>query len=444
MIIDERLLHFIWQYRCFHTGSLCTLQGEPVHIIYPGRYNLDGGPDFLEAIIQIGDKRWAGHVEIHTKESHWHVHKHEGDIKYQNVILHVVWNCDIKNRRLPTLSLEGRIPPSLIAKYRKQMEQKLLLPCHYEANVVPEIILIHWRERLMIERLEQKALGVLELLNLLNDDWNQLAFVHLATYLGLPANTEVMKALAQSIDYKIILKNGDANFTIEAILFGVSGLLQDVSIQDYTLALKNEYKYQMHKYGLKDTTSFKWQWLRMRPSSFPTIRIAQLASICTHLFPIMDKILDDPIYFLLALEKIETSSYWESHYTFEKISKKRKKHIGKDLCNRIGSNVIAPLLMAYSLHSGNKDYQEVALELLSKLPAEDNALLKKFAGIFPESHTSSHSQGLIQLYKQYCAKKRCLDCAIGCHILKRKANFDTPVKKSIFEIREEEVQYARA
>lgn len=444
MIIDERLLHFIWQYRCFHAGSLHTIQGEPLQIIYPGRYNLDGGPDFLEAIIQIGDERWAGHVEIHTKESHWHAHKHEGDVKYRNVILHVVWDCDIKNRRLPTMSLEGRVPPSLVAIYRKQMEQKLLLPCHSVASHVPEIIFTHWRERLMIERLEQKALGVLELLNLLNDDWNQLAFVQLATYLGLPANTEVMKALSLSIDYKIILKNGNSNFTIEAMLFGVAGMLQDIAIQDYTLALKKEYKYQKHKYGLQENTAVQWQWLRMRPSSLPTIRIAQLASICTHLFPIMDKILDEPAAFLLALEKIETSAYWESHYTFEKISKKRSKHIGKDLCHRIGSNVIAPLLMAYSIHTGNKAYQEGAIELLSKLPAEDNVLLKKFAGIFPNSHTASHSQGLLQLYKHYCVKKRCLDCAIGCHILKREANFDTPINKTIFEIQEEEFQYARA
>ncbi len=52
--------------------------------------------------------------------------------------------------------------------------------------------------------------------------------------------------------------------------------------------------------------------------------------------------------------------------------------------------------------------------------------------------------GWLQLYKHYCVKKRRLDCTIGCHILKREANFDTPINKTIFEIQEEEFQYARA
>ncbi len=443
-MVDERILQFIWQYRCYNANNLFTEQGDIIQVIHPGRYNKDGGPDFLEAIIQIGDTRWAGHVEIHTKESLWHVHGHERDTKYHNVILHVVWECDLGERRLPTLCLEGRVPLSLLSLYKNQMEQKQLLPCQSEYHDIPEIIYTHWRERLMIERLEQKAADILSLLSTLNNDWNQAAFVLLATYLGLPCNTESMHDLAMAIDYRIMLKNGSSLFTTESILFGAAGLLQDVAVQDYAIALKKEYIYQQHKYSLRALNPHRWQWLRMRPASFPTLRIAQLASICATLFPVMDKIIDNPLSFLLALESIETSSYWESHYTFEKPSIKRRKHIGKDLSHRIGSNVVAPILMAYGIHSCNMKFQEAAIDLLASLPAESNAILQKLPNSFPPSTSSAHTQGLLQLYKQYCTKKRCLDCAIGCHILRRTFNVENLSKKGTFEIREEEYQYVRA
>jgi len=443
-MVDEKLLQFIWQYRCYNPSALTTIQGETVTVIYPGRYNYDGGPDFLEAILLIGNTKWAGHVEIHTKESLWHTHGHSNDDKYRNVILHVVIESDLDTRALPTLSLEGRIAPSLLASYRRQMEQKQLLPCQSDIQSVPEIVFTHWRERMMVERLQYKAQHILALLSELNNDWNQVAFILVSSCLGLPSNTEAMERLARAIDYKIMLKNGDSIFTAEAMLFGVAGMLADVPVQDYTLALQKEYLYQKQKYHLKEMTLVQWQWLRMRPASFPTVRIAQLAAICTTLFPFMEKIVENQLSFLSALEHIETSKYWQRHYTFEKTGKERKKHIGKDLSNRIGSNVVAPLLIAYGIYKYDSSYQDKAIDLISSLPPEENTITKKFLGISTPSLTSAHTQGLLQLYKNYCVKKKCLDCAIGCHILKKSANLEIYANKPTFEIQEEEILYARA
>jgi hypothetical protein len=37
-----------------------------------------------------------------------------------------------------------------------------------------------------------------------------------------------------------------------------------------------------------------------------------------------------------------------------------------------------------------------------------------------ETKQSSQTQALLQLKNNYCNEKRCLDCAIGCNILKRE------------------------
>ena len=92
--MKEELLHYAWRTRQYNPLQLSTTDQQPVQVIHPGRYNLDAGPDFLEAKIKIGDTLWVGHVEIHVLASDWNKHFHADDPKYRNVILHVVYDAD--------------------------------------------------------------------------------------------------------------------------------------------------------------------------------------------------------------------------------------------------------------------------------------------------------------------------------------------------------------
>jgi hypothetical protein len=91
LVINERLLQFIWQLQYFNKNELATTDGESVQVITPGQYNNNQGPDFSNAKILIGHTTWAGTVELHIKTSDWNKHKHDADKNYANVILHVVW-----------------------------------------------------------------------------------------------------------------------------------------------------------------------------------------------------------------------------------------------------------------------------------------------------------------------------------------------------------------
>src|SRR5687768_11789850 len=93
--MTERLLQFIWQLRYFNKQALATTRGEALHILFPGIFNKNQGPDFSEAKIKIGNTTWAGNVEIHVKSSDWKKHQHDSDRNYDTVILHVVWEDDL-------------------------------------------------------------------------------------------------------------------------------------------------------------------------------------------------------------------------------------------------------------------------------------------------------------------------------------------------------------
>ena len=106
----EEFLYYLWENR-LTDKDLKTTEGEAVEVVATGYRNTDSGPDFLEAKIQIGDKLWAGHVEIHVKTSDWNRHGHQSDKAYKNVILHVVYENDTQVNDIPTTPKSTTSPP---------------------------------------------------------------------------------------------------------------------------------------------------------------------------------------------------------------------------------------------------------------------------------------------------------------------------------------------
>ncbi len=85
--MNEKFLHYVWQFQKFSKTKLRTTDGEHLIILDCGKPNIHAGPDFLHAKIKIGDTIWAGHVEIHINSTDWYAHKHQQDEKYKSVIL---------------------------------------------------------------------------------------------------------------------------------------------------------------------------------------------------------------------------------------------------------------------------------------------------------------------------------------------------------------------
>ena len=77
----EDILHYIWKFRLFQK-DLRTTDGQEIEVIDVGLPNTNEGPDFFNAKIKIGDKVWAGNVEIHTSSDEWVKHKHHTNKNY--------------------------------------------------------------------------------------------------------------------------------------------------------------------------------------------------------------------------------------------------------------------------------------------------------------------------------------------------------------------------
>src|SRR5262245_35658005 len=150
--MTERLLQFIWQFQYFNKGELATSHGEDLQIIFPGQFNRNQGPDFLQAKIRIGTTTWAGNVELHFKTSEWEKHNHHRDDNYNSVILHVVWEHDVPDQySIPVLELKERISKLLLQRYDDLMKAISFAPCEKSIHLASDITWKSWKERLLAE-----------------------------------------------------------------------------------------------------------------------------------------------------------------------------------------------------------------------------------------------------------------------------------------------------
>ncbi len=101
--LTERHIQALWYDQAFRPQRLFTKDGELVQIVYPGDWNLAAGPDFKNAVLEIGEerRRMKGDVEVHLNPSSWITHGHGSDPAYQNVIAHITWGCGPVPATLP-------------------------------------------------------------------------------------------------------------------------------------------------------------------------------------------------------------------------------------------------------------------------------------------------------------------------------------------------------
>ena len=422
--MKEELIHYVWKTKNFDFKGLVTTEGSNLTIEKFGHYNLNAGPDFLEGMVSFGKSKWYGHIEMHVFSSDWIKHKHETDEKYQNVILHVVYEEDEiiyrkDGSRIPCIELKGRIPQHIIEGYEKLHARTDEIACSSELGNEEVDIFYFQLNRMYVERLEAKSYPIAIELESNNNNWNQALFVSIAKGMGLPVNSHAMESLAKTIPISLVSKHSDQKFQLEAIFFGQAGMLLGNWIDEYPQRLKDEYSFLKKKYQLLGMNGVEWKLSRMRPASFPTLRIAFLAALYNKHPDLHAKILNEEhLENVMNLFDLKINDYWENHFLWDKETSYSKKRLGFTAKANIIVNSIVPYLFAYGQFMAEDKYVDRAMRFMSKLKPESNNIIKRWKSHNINVRNAMDSQALIHLYKEYCLKKRCTECAFGNKILK--------------------------
>jgi hypothetical protein len=423
--MKEDFVQTVWKYQLFNTNNLVSTSGKKIEIIHPGFSHINAGPDFLSAKILIDGMLWAGNVEIHTHSSEWYAHHHHKDPAYNNVILHVVYiddanKCLTENElELNTLVLKEYIEERTLVAYERLASDMRVLPCKSWWNKIDKSIVENWLIRLCIERLMQKCEQLKERLKILQNHWDQLFFELLARQLGFHVNAEPMERLARSIKVEYLQKLADQPLSIEALLFGQAGMLNRNFTDEYPKALQKEYQYLKKKYSLVPMELSTWKFSRLRPSNFPSIRIAQLASIIRNKPRFFSEILSiKELSTLNNYFEVELPEYWNTHFSFDKESTWRIKQIGDDSIDKLILNTICLVWLLYGDVKDDEEYKIKCLQAMERLKAENNRYTQQFDDCHYSLESSIQSQGQRFLWENYCDHKKCLTCSIGIHGLK--------------------------
>lgn len=480
--IPEELIYKIWEEKRFDS-SLATADGLSIEVIDCGVRNSDeAGPDYRNARIKIGSLTFTGDVEIDTLHSDWKSHGHNLNQRYNKVILHAVLSNDSSypfvvtqsGRKVPTLSLEGYLSTSIKQNIQQdlktiQTEDEIKMPCSQINHIVERREKLNYLKSLGLLRFRKKCeknierLKELILLNELNikepkvyhdfhkeissreftqkdfehlELWQQLYYEEIFEALGYSKNKDIMLKLSKTVDIKFLKSVTELNKEkIESILFHVSGMFPEVidipdeETSEYIRKSLDLWTNVKQNYDSGMLNKNDWNFFKLRPQNFPTIRIAAGARL-------LEKIIVHEQFIRLInifkqhsdINKLVTKlrneiiikgeGYWAGHYNFNKATKTKLNYfIGLGRADEIVINIILPIFSVYFEINGNKDISQKVLDLfLNYYQKEGNHLVDQVndtLGLKNEKFRSVYYQGMIDLFRNYCIKNKCMDCEIG-------------------------------
>lgn len=410
--MKEDLLHFIWQSKFLLRHSLILTSGIPVEVLQTGMYNRDAGPDFLNARVRIGDTLWVGNIEFHVQSSDWIAHQHHQDDAYNNVILHIVYHHDrpiyyANHTPIPTLELRHYLPPILLKRYAHLQQSKTEIPCYAIFEKPESIKLLAWFDRLLVNRLERKTEIFRQILHQHQQHWEEAFYVYTARYMGSHTNAQPFEWLAERIPLQIISRHKNRPDQLMALCFGVSGFLNKPVDEKHNV-LSKEYSFLKSKYGLQEVPFSAWKFSRTRPANFPTTRITQwvhLLHASTHLF--------SKVIRARTLEELK-SGY--------RVKVDGNALLSEQAIDHLLINAVLPVLFLYGQSTGDMDVAERILSYFDALKPENNRIIRFWQTLKLNAENAAQSQALIEQKTRYCDALKCVDCAIGQHLLLHETN----------------------
>ena len=451
--IDEAFVQGLWHEQRFFDTNMEAIGGRTIRVLKPGIWNHNEGPDFMHAEIEIDGKLHVGDVEIHVQSSEWYAHRHHLNSRYNRVILHAVYfdnDINLRTRlqngkRIPTLELLKWVEADTGDLYDNTQNTRTEDGnCRVTGKQLNIEILKGVFESLGRERFLEKT----ESMRLLRTrlDFEQLLYEGIMEALGYERNSKALRELAQHVPFADL--DGKSELEIQAILFGVAGLLPsqrekppppEVTDDPNIAALEALWRASAYAELPPRMTEARWSFTG-RPLNHPARRIAAISQLIhrsqgglmMYFLPTCEKaVAADTVRSLQTvgtelrgLLMLEPTGYWKTHYNFGTDGAANAALIGSVRAVDIITNKILPVAYVWAIESGSEKLQESVLRLYGVTPkSSGNKIIKEInKQIFTETQqmrdlkpTAKIEQGIIRLYKNYCADWLCDLCPILEH-----------------------------
>ena len=434
----EQLLQAAWFHQRLWRDRLKTVDGQPVRVLHPGFWNHEAGPDFREAVIQIGAAAPViGDVEIDLAPAGWRGHGHDRNPAYGKVILHVVWEGGTGGVNLPTMTLKPVLDAPLDelamwlgSEASSRLPQQLAGQCAAPLKDLSDDVRSEVLQQASLVRLRRKAAQFEARAR--QAGWDQALWEGLFRALGYKHNVWPMQRLAELRGLLQPQPSSEPLLAWQARLLGVGGLLPDELMRTesdkYLLRVWDAWWRERETFAEVALPKKLWRFNGMRPANHPQRRLA-LASHWLARGDLVQRLENwfttempetEWVVSLLTVLQAKDDDFWSWHWTFRSARMAQAQPLlGATRVTDLAINIILPWFWIRAAAGKNGALQELAERRYLKWPAaEDNAVLRLarqrlLGGVSRKAfRTASTQQGLLQIVRDFCDHSNavCAEC----------------------------------
>lgn len=440
----ERHLKCVWHDSALRPGGLKTHLGEDVEVEHPGQWNLEAGPDFLDAVLRIGpeQRRVAGDVEIHIRPADWRQHGHAADSRYCRIVAHVTFFPGaLPSNVLPPGAVQIALKSVLAANPRFSFEAVDLTayphcipvantPCSGLLHTWPPARVQELLESAGQERLRLKAERLRLAVSVRGAD--QVLYEEVLCALGFKQNRLPFRRLATLVPHEVLREeSGLDHDEAYALLAGVAGLLPakiperwDDETRAWVRRLWSLWWKRQSRWGSLVMQQTEWRLSSLRPANHPLRRLMAAVRLFCGTVPMLRTLdgsvvdSDERWQGLLRILEVNPNppSYWNQRLALGGRPQPCAALVGERRAAAILSNVMLPFLAA----TDRLDLDRA--NILRRIPLEeDNRLIRETAlHLLGPDHnpavyrTGLRQQGLLQIFHDFCLNNRagCKTCPL--------------------------------
>ena len=424
----EQLLQAIWQHQRIRRGDLRATDGRRAVILHPGFLNLEAGPDFRRALVQVGNaKPFECDVEVDVLSAGWRQHGHAANPAFGSVGLHVVWQAGANGPDgLPVVELRNQLDAPLgqltdaLGQAPSPTPKNVRGQCSAPLRDLPAEGVTDLLGQAAQVRLKAKAAALAAVAG--RTTWEQALWEGLFTALGYKQNSWPMRRIAELLpELRRSFGQAPEPVVLLARLLGVGGLLpgqldRDKLTNRYLRTLWDQWWRDRDRLAERILPLSNWTFHGLRPANRPERRLA----LAAHWLAKRDFIdwLDDwicqtpkqPSPAAALLSRLATSDdYWSRHWTFRSGRfGQAQPLLGSGRLHDIAVNVLLPWLYARATAAGNDGLvTRVEQRYFAWPKGQDNSRLKfvrqrLFGGRHIPLRGAALQQGLLQVQADFC------------------------------------------
>jgi hypothetical protein len=167
--LPERLLQRAIHAALSEPGRVWTCaNGVHLQVLSPGRINVHEGPDIISIAIYRDQTVTIGSAEVHHTASMWYAHGHGNDVRYDDVVLHIVVENDVQIAHIPWTLV---IPERDVVRGLRSLQQRTQLDPTEHVDELQRAAFLRLSRNVARARAAVGRVGVVEALRVLAAEW---------------------------------------------------------------------------------------------------------------------------------------------------------------------------------------------------------------------------------------------------------------------------------